>query len=146
MRFAFFTAILFAGYFVVFQMTPLTSEAILAASGQENNPTCTVEAPIEPQINRNTVGGKLFMENCARCHNANLQKESTGPALWGVGERVDRKLLAEWIRNSPKVLESGNVYFNKLMDKYNGAAMDPMTHLKPDEIEAIIDEITSTSR
>jgi hypothetical protein len=51
-------------------------------------------------------------------------------------------LLADWIKNSQKVLETGNKYFNDLRDDYNGAAMDPMPHLKPAEIEAIIDELT----
>lgn len=144
MRFAFFTAILISGYFVVFHMVPVNSGEIFAAA--EGGITIDGDiAVVEPRINRKTVGGKLFLENCARCHSTNLQKELTGPALWGVGDRVDRELLAQWIYNSPKVLESGNKYFNELLKEYNGAAMDPMTHLKPEEIEAIIDEITSES-
>lgn len=143
MRFAFLTIIFLAGYCIVFHMLPTDAEETFISSGQVS--TVAMDGVVEPRIDPKTTGGKLFMENCARCHSAKLQKELTGPALWGVQERVDRESLAAWIKNSGKVLESGDPYFVALQKEYNGAVMDPMPHLKPEEIEAIIDEITVRS-
>ena len=141
MRFIFLTVVLFAGYFVVFRLVPTDVEVTFMSDDVVSTASAEASA-VEPRIDPKTEGGRLFMENCARCHSTKLQKELTGPALWGVGERVDREKMAQWIRNSAKVIESGDPYFVVLQKKYNGAGMDPMPHLKPEQIEAIIDEIT----
>jgi mono/diheme cytochrome c family protein len=143
MRLAFIAGILFAGYFIVFGMFPLDTEANFRAPAGLVSVDGASAEPAAPQINKNSAGGKLFVQNCARCHSTSLTKELTGPALWGVGERVeDRELLAAWIKNSTKVLESGDPYFTKLYEKWNKAGMDPMPHLSDEDIDAIITELT----
>ena len=61
----------------------------------------------------NSIGRKLFIDNCARCHS--LSKKIVGPPLAGIENRVpDKQLLSSWIKNNRLVLKSGNTYFNNL--------------------------------
>ena len=82
-------------------------------------------------------GKALFQSNCAQCHNP--IKVVTGPALKGVTDRVpDQKLLHEWIHNNPKVLASGNVYFNNLFNQYGRTPMNVFPNLSDADIDAIL--------
>ncbi len=82
-------------------------------------------------------GKALFQANCAQCHNP--VKQSTGPALQGVTQRVpDKKLLHSWIRNNGVVLASGNPYFNNLYASYNKTPMNIFPGLSDGEIDAIL--------
>lgn len=83
------------------------------------------------------AGKTLFQSNCAQCHQVN--RNSTGPALAGVEQRVpDKKLLFDWIRNNQKVLASGNKYFNDLYNQWNKTPMNVFTALTDDEIENML--------
>ena len=68
------------------------------------------------------AGKSLFNTNCAACHK--LDKKMTGPALRHVEERLlndeglDREWLSAWIRNSAKVIKSGDAYANKIYAEY----------------------------
>lgn len=82
-------------------------------------------------------GKGLFMSNCAACHA--VLKDGTGPALFGIEERVpDKKLLHDWIRNNQAVLATGNKYFNDLYVARNKTPMNPFPNLTDAEIEAIL--------
>lgn len=82
-------------------------------------------------------GKSLFMSNCASCHA--VLKDGTGPALFGVEERVpDKKLLHAWIRNNQAVLASGNKYFNDLYNARNKTPMNQFLSLTDAEIDAIL--------
>ena len=68
-------------------------------------------------------------------------KRVDGPLIEGVENRVkDRKLLREWIRNSSKVLKSGNPYFNNLFKEY-GVMMPDFPQLTDEQIDAILNYI-----
>lgn len=86
----------------------------------------------------NGINGKaLFQEKCASCHHPIL--DGTGPALLGAIERApNKKLLYEWIRNSQKVLESGDRYYKSIYIKYNKTPMNLFPNLTDEEIEAIL--------
>jgi cytochrome c2 len=86
----------------------------------------------------NGIDGKaLFIEKCASCHH--LINNSTGPALRGAVERApNKKILYEWIRNSQKILESGDNYYKSLYIKYNKTPMNLFPTLSDEEIEAIL--------
>jgi mono/diheme cytochrome c family protein len=86
----------------------------------------------------NGIDGKaLFMEKCASCHHP--MKNSTGPALMGAAERApNKKILYQWIRNSQKVLASGDRYYKALYIAYGKAAMNLFPDLTDNEIEAIL--------
>ena len=83
------------------------------------------------------AGKTLFQGNCAACHQ--VTRESTGPALAGIEERVpEKQLLHDWIRNNQKVLATGNKYFNDLYLKYNKTPMNLFTGLSDADIENIL--------
>lgn len=113
---------------------------ILISSQKEDKKTMAdvnYAAPSQPYISKGPDGKTLFSQNCASCHA--LNRTLTGPALAGVLERVpDRKLLYEWIRNSNKVIQSGNPYFVKLYKDFNKTSMNQFPNLTEEEIEAIL--------
>jgi mono/diheme cytochrome c family protein len=82
---------------------------------------------------------KIFKQNCAVCHALSDQR-GTGPGLKGIATRVtDDALLLSWIRNSSKVIASGNPYFKNLYKEYGGAQMTVFEGvLTDDEIKAVI--------
>jgi len=88
-------------------------------------------------------GTELFKANCARCHNAKLEKASTGPALLGASSRIpggDWKY--RWIQNSAKLIGEGDAYAVKIWNENNKASMDPfpqLTNADIDDIFAYID-------
>lgn len=87
-------------------------------------------------------GQQLFQANCARCHSANLQMDLTGPALFGVTERVpSREWLYGWIKNSAVVIESGDAYANQIYEKWNKSPMQAMPHLQDEDIDNILEWI-----
>ncbi|MCH7524973.1 MAG: c-type cytochrome [Bacteroidetes bacterium] len=87
-------------------------------------------------------GKALFNTYCAACHT--LDKKLTGPAMRNVEQRLmddeglDRDWIYAWIRNSPAVIKSGDVYGNKIYAEYNNAAMTPMPQLSDEEIDNIL--------
>lgn len=87
----------------------------------------------------NIEGQKLFSENCSACH-ALLKHD--GGQLFGIEERVkDKALLHEWIRNSSKVLRSGNSYFNEVTKENGDVRMSDFPNLTDKQIDDILEYI-----
>lgn len=81
----------------------------------------------------------LFKANCSRCHSPNLQVNSTGPALFGVMERVpSEEWLYPWIKNSAAVVQSGDDYAVEIWEANNKAAMSAMPHLTDGNIDDML--------
>lgn len=54
------------------------------------------------------LGKKWFLEYCAACHNINMVDDMTGPALYGVEERWEKRSdLIQFIQN-PQELVNNN--------------------------------------
>lgn len=83
--------------------------------------------------------GKIAFEaNCARCHNSQLDKKGTGPALMGVSGRIpggDWKY--RWVANSAKLIQEGDAYAVKIWNENGKAAMDPFPALSKESIDDI---------
>jgi cytochrome c2 len=88
------------------------------------------------------LGKTLFKKNCAACHNASSVK-STGPGLWGVLGRIpSREWLYEWVRNSNKLIKSGDAYANAIYHEYNETQQTIFGNtLSNKEIDAIIEYV-----
>lgn len=85
-------------------------------------------------------GKDLFKNNCASCHNRNMQSDLTGPALGGVRERwaaYPRTDLYQWVRNSQSLVNTGHPRARELWKKWS-TVMPPVNSLQDADIEAIL--------
>jgi mono/diheme cytochrome c family protein len=95
------------------------------------------------QLTETEIKGKeLFDANCRQCH-AVTEEVIVGPGLKGISERRDEQWLLAWIKNSQKVIKSGDAYANELLKKYGGAQMTIFESLKDEEIRAILSYVNS---
>lgn len=82
------------------------------------------------------AGEKIFTTQCTMCHK--LNKETLiGPGLAGVNERRPQVWLISWIKNSQKMIESGDKYGKELFNKFNKVAM-PSYDYSDEEIKSIL--------
>lgn len=81
------------------------------------------------------AGKSLFDGNCAQCHA--LNDVVVGPALAGVTERRSEKWLIPWIKNSGKMVASGDEYAVKIFNQYGQQQM-PSFQLSDQEIRHIL--------
>ena len=90
-------------------------------------------------------GAKLFDANCSSCHSGNLMKDATGPALFGVGERVPQpanEWLYKWIKNNNTLRASGDSYAGKIYKDWNGSAMSAFEWMSDQQLNDVIEYIT----
>ena len=87
-------------------------------------------------------GKQLFNQNCAACHS--LKRKMTGPILANIETRLaddeglDKEWLYAWIKNSPGMIASGDVYAVKIYTEYNKAAMTAFPLLSNGDIDDIL--------
>lgn len=81
------------------------------------------------------AGAKLYKGNCTQCHAIN--EVVIGPALKDVHERRSKEWLISWIRNSQKMIESGDETAVELWEEYNQTAM-PAYPFSDEEITSIL--------
>ncbi|WP_083322006.1 c-type cytochrome [Hymenobacter lapidarius] len=81
------------------------------------------------------AGDALFKTNCAQCHAVN--EVIVGPALAGISKRRPVSWLLPWIKNSSKVVASGDEYAVAIYNKYSKQQM-PSFALSDTEIKSIL--------
>ncbi len=86
------------------------------------------------------AGDALFKANCAQCHAVN--EKVVGPALGGITKRRNISWLIPWVKNSAKVIASGDEYAVKLFNEYGKQQM-PSFGLSDKEITSIVAWVTS---
>ncbi|GAB3850459.1 c-type cytochrome [Hymenobacter terrigena] len=86
------------------------------------------------------AGDALFKGNCAQCHAVNEQV--VGPALGGITKRRPISWILPWVKNSSKVVASGDEYAVALFNKFNKQQM-PSFALSDKEVTSIVAYITS---
>ena len=87
-------------------------------------------------------GESLFKGNCTVCHAIN--EVVIGPALRDVHERQSEEWLYAFIKNSQKVIKSGDKYAVDLYNQYNQTLMTSFD-FSDDELNAILTYIKSES-
>ena len=87
-----------------------------------------------PKAAEVAAGDALFKGNCAQCHAVNEQV--VGPALAGITKRRPMSWILPWVKNSSKMVASGDDYAVALFNKFNGQQM-PSFALSDKEITAI---------
>ncbi len=88
-------------------------------------------------------GEKLFNANCVSCHAIN--EKIVGPALKDVHTRREEKWLISWIKNSQKMIKSGDPIAVQLNTEYNGLVMTSFEQLSDDNIKSIIEYVKQQS-
>ncbi|TPG67439.1 cytochrome c3 family protein [Hymenobacter nivis] len=86
------------------------------------------------------AGDALFKANCTQCHAINEQV--VGPALAGISKRRPITWIIPWIKNSAKVVASGDEYAVALYNKFQKQQM-PSFGLSDKEITSIVAYITA---
>ncbi|GGF12098.1 hypothetical protein GCM10011383_24150 [Hymenobacter cavernae] len=81
------------------------------------------------------AGDALFKNNCAQCHA--VFDVVVGPALNDITKRRSISWLIPWVKNSSKVVASGDEYAVKLFNQYQEQQM-PSFQLSDKEIKSII--------
>ncbi len=80
-------------------------------------------------------GEKLFKDNCQSCHAIN--DKVVGPALKDVHKRKDEAWLIKWVKNSQKVVASGDAYAVEIFKKY-GSVMTAFESLSDGQVKSIL--------
>ena len=93
-----------------------------------------------PEAAEVAAGDALFKGNCAQCHAVNEQV--VGPALAGISKRRPVSWLLPWVKNSSKVVASGDEYAVAIYAKFNKQQM-PSFALADKEIKAILAYVNS---
>ncbi len=93
-----------------------------------------------PEMAAVVAGDALFKNNCAQCHA--LHEQVVGPALAGLSMRRPMSWILPWVKNSSKVVASGDVYAEALFTKFNKQQM-PSFVLSDKEIASIVAYISS---
>jgi mono/diheme cytochrome c family protein len=111
------------------------------------NYTTYAPSPPTSELSADPARGKdLFTENCARCHNMKLHKNSTGPALHGVATRIPPgDWIYRYIRDAIALVREGDPYAMKIWEQNGNSSKDPMPHLTDTDIDAIMAWIAAYS-
>lgn len=88
-------------------------------------------------------GEKLFKGNCTVCHSIN--ERVIGPALRNVTQKRPLEWIQKFIKNSQKVIKSGDEYAVKLYEEYNKTEMTAFDFFSDDEILSILAYIKNES-
>ena len=87
-------------------------------------------------------GGTVFKQNCAVCHSLG-DNVITGPGLKGIVDRAPKgDWLFNWVRNSEKMIKSGDPEANKIFKEYKGVSMTVFEGtISDDDIKAVVEYI-----
>jgi mono/diheme cytochrome c family protein len=88
-------------------------------------------------------GEKLFNANCVSCHAIN--ERVVGPALKNIHERREESWLISWIKNSQKLIQSGDPIAIDLNKEYNGLVMPSYEQFSNEQIKSIIEYVVDQS-
>jgi mono/diheme cytochrome c family protein len=84
-----------------------------------------------------SAGDALFSGNCKACHR--VKQKLIGPALAGFENRVPSvKWVLGWVRNSSKVIASGDEYAVKIYNEYNKSQMTAFSSYTDAQIMSIL--------
>ena len=116
---------------------PKMPQDTLLLAGRVSAPVPQLTAAQTAEV---AAGDGLFKSNCAQCHAVNEQV--VGPALAGISKRLPMSWILPWVKNSSKLVASGDEYAVALFNKFNKQQM-PSFALSDKEVAAIVAYINS---
>ncbi len=122
--------------------SPLFGAALLSLFFSTSFPLLAQEP--EPELDQSIVknGESLFKGNCTVCHA--IDEVIIGPALRNVHERRSEEWIYAFIKNSQKVIQSGDEYAIDLYNEYNKTLMTSFD-FSNEELNSIITYIQNES-
>ncbi|WP_227606720.1 c-type cytochrome [Hymenobacter translucens] len=103
-----------------------------ARAATDSTTSAVAAVPMPAEV---ASGDALFKGNCAQCHGIN--DVVVGPALAGITRRRPVSWLVPWVKNSSKLVASGDAYAVKIFNQYQKQQM-PSFQLSDDEIKSIL--------
>jgi mono/diheme cytochrome c family protein len=88
-------------------------------------------------------GEKLFTANCTSCHA--LNEKIVGPALKDVHKRREAVWLSKWIKNSQKMVKSGDAVAVAIYKENNESVMTSFENLSDAQIASVVEYIKAES-
>ena len=83
------------------------------------------------------AGKKIFNDNCAACHS--LDAQVVGPALKGVAERRSEEWVKNFVKNSTKLIQSGDKDAVALFEQFNKIQMPAFeSSLSEEQLSAVV--------
>ncbi|NBC57173.1 MAG: c-type cytochrome [Bacteroidetes bacterium] len=128
---------LFALLFILFSISAYSQEveadSTATASAENAEAASSVVPGGDPE-----AGEKLFKSLCAACHKP--YERAVGPALHGVVNKYDGDFewLYAWIKNSQKLIKSGDSRAVAIYEEYNQTAMNAFPQLSNQDIDNIL--------
>ncbi|MFN8415689.1 MAG: cytochrome c [Cytophagaceae bacterium] len=108
----------------------------LSSSGEMNWTNPQVIKDNEEKLKVVSEGEQLFKENCKSCHV--MGSESVGPDLSSISQFRNKKWLAEYIRNSSKLIASRDPLAVCLFNKYNKTQMTSFPTFTDAQIQSLL--------
>jgi mono/diheme cytochrome c family protein len=99
-----------------------------------NPPANQTPAPLTDPVA--LKGQTLFQSSCSSCHSP-TNEVVLGPGLQGINQRRSEEWLLKWIKNSQRVIQSGDAYAVALYSKFKPTVM-PNFNYSDEEIKAIL--------
>jgi cytochrome c oxidase subunit II len=88
-------------------------------------------------------GEKLFTANCTSCHA--FDEKVVGPALKGAHTKHAEEWMVKWIKNSQKLVKSGDADAVKLYKDNNESVMTSFENLSDNQVKSVIAYIKAES-
>jgi mono/diheme cytochrome c family protein len=82
-------------------------------------------------------GKGLFKQNCGACHTK-TERKTVGPGLAGITEKRSEEWLLKWIKDSQKLVNSGDADAKAVFEANGKMVMPPFTVLADEDIKAIL--------
>ncbi|TFZ64685.1 c-type cytochrome [Hymenobacter sp. UV11] len=111
------------------------------AGPSDGAPTPITPAPTVAASPAIAAGDALFKSNCAQCHA--VHDKVVGPALAGITKRRSISWLMPWVKNSSKVIASGDEYAVKLFNDNGKQQMPAFPQLSDENIQNIMAWVTA---
>jgi mono/diheme cytochrome c family protein len=87
--------------------------------------------------NAQADGKGLFKQNCGACHTK-TERKTVGPGLAGITEKRSEEWLIKWIKDSQKLVNSGDADAKAVFEANGKMVMPPFSALADDDIKAIL--------